>query len=85
MGWIVLEVLNLTKMAVFFDILLIISNQFRNVFYLHLIFEVVAHILTHVGVRLECVEQPHCVFMDWLILWLKTYLFEICIHVLVIP
>lgn len=83
MGRIVLEVFYLTKIAIFFDVLLIISNQLSNVLHLHLIFEVVAYVLTHVGGRLECIEQPQCVLLYRFVSRLETYLFEVCLHVLV--
>lgn len=83
MGRIVLEVLYLTKIAVFFNVLLIISNQLSDVLHLHLVLEVVAYVLTHVGGRLECIEQPQCVLLDWFVSRLETYLFEIRLHVLI--
>lgn len=83
LGWVVLEVLDLAKSAVFLDILLIISDQFGNVLDLYLVLEVIADVLTHVVGRLESIEQPHRVILYGLICLLKANLFEVSLHVLV--
>ena len=83
LGWVVLEVLDLAKSAVFLDILLIISDQFGNVLDLYLVLEVIGDVLTHVVGRLESIEQPHCVILYGLICLLKANLFEVSLHVLV--